>query len=589
MINRLFHISTSSLLIIFLFIAQWQIVFVRLDNDRIKNVIGSDGTGYYEYLPKTFIKKDYPYALFESENNKQAIKPEQLKSITGGPVDKYFFGEAFAVLPFFLAADFFTQALRPDMRDGYSSYYQIAISLAALTYLFLGLWMMHRMLRRMNYAQEIINLILVLIFLGTNLYYYALQEPSMSHVYSFAFVSIFLDQLHLQIQNPKNSRWILLAFFLSIIVFIRPVNALLVLAIFPLAGSFTVIRKLGFHLINKPIYLLISLFIPILFIGIQSAFYYVQSGMWWIDSYGDEGFNFTKPEIINVLFSFRKGLFVYTPLMLLIFPGLWIYKQREGVFSFFSWIVVWGILIYAISSWWYWAYGGSFGMRPIIDLYPLMVLPIAALAERVYRSYLKFRFFLILIAFGLFLNLLQTWQYVQAIMPYEGMNRARYAHIFLETQRHFRFIYPAETTGEPFNQYSSEIVFSKKAIGNDVVCVGDQSGKNKVIDFIANPFKEILRDSILPRCWLEIEGQFKMEDASSDASFITSIQNEECWYWNRTYLIQFIDISSEWKEIHVKIDLPDLHNPNDKFTVSLLNEGKSQVEARQVQIKLLRK
>lgn len=587
MISRFLHISTSNLLILFLFIAQWQILFVRLDNDRIKNVIGSDGSGYYEYLPKTFIKKDYPFAL-PGMVKKEEVKPEQLISITGGPVNKYFFGESLALLPFFLAADLLTQSFRPDMRDGYSSYYQISVSIAALFYLFLGLWMIHRLLRRMNYAQEIINLILILLFLGTNLYYYALQEPSMSHVYSFALIATFIDQLHLQLQSSKPFRWLFLSFLLSFIVFIRPVNIVTALVLFPLAGSFNQSIKFIKDLFSKPAIWLTSLLIPFFFLGIQATFYYLQAGHWWVDSYGEEGFNFSKPEIANVLFSFRKGLFIYTPLLLLLIPGLYFYKKRFGLFSLFSWSLLLVISIYIISSWWYWAYGGSYGMRPVIDLYPILILPIAALAEWTYARYFNFRIFGVIVLLGVYLNLLQVWQYVLSILPYEGMNRARYAHIFLETKRHFRFIYPAETTNAPFDQYSTDVLFSHPANGPFQVANQDNLPKNQ--DFIVSPFSEIFPDSILPRCWLEIQGEFKLEDASSDVSFITSIQNpESCWYWNRYYLIQSIDISDEWKRISVRIDLPDLQKPQDKFSVSLLNESKTLVEARNVVIRLLRK
>jgi hypothetical protein len=587
MISRFLHISTTNLLILFLFIVQWQILFVRLDNDRIKNVIGSDGTGYYEYLPKTFIKKDYPFAL-PGTVKKEEVKPEQLVSITGGPVNKYFFGESLALLPFFLTADLLTQSLRPDMRDGYSSYYQISVSIAALFYLFLGLWMIHRLLRRMNYAQEIINLILILLFLGTNLNYYALHEPSMSHVYSFALIATFIDQIHLQLQSFKPIRWLFLAFLLSFIVFIRPVNIVVAFVLFPLAGSFKQSINCIKDLFSKPVIWFLSLLIPIVFIGIQATFYYLQTGHWWVYSYGEEGFNFSKPEIVNVLFSFRKGLFIYTPLLLLIFPGLYFYKKRFGLFSFISLTLLLAISIYIISSWWYWAYGGSFGMRPVIDLYPILILPIAALIEWSYARYFNFRIFGAIILLGVYLNLLQVWQYVQSIMPYEGMNRAKYAHIFLETKRHFRFIYPAETTNAPFDQYSTDIVYTLSA--NGPFQVGNQSNLPKNQDFIACPFNDILRDSTLPHCWLEIQGEFKLEDASSDASFITSIQNPEtCWYWQRIYLIQYIDISDEWKRISVRIDLPDLQKPQDKFSVSLYNDSKTRAEARNVVVRLLKK
>lgn len=69
--------------------------------------------------------------------------------------------------------------------------------------------MICRLLKRMNYCRQVINLLLLLIFLVTNLFYYSLQEPSISHVYSFAFIATFIDQLHLQFLSVKPWRWVL--------------------------------------------------------------------------------------------------------------------------------------------------------------------------------------------------------------------------------------------------------------------------------------------------------------------------------------------------------------------------------------------
>jgi hypothetical protein len=230
-------------------------------------------------------------------------------------------------------------------------------------------------------------------------------------------------------------------------------------------------------------------------------------------------------------------------------------------------------------------------MRPVIDFYPFILLPIAALVGKAFKRYFNFRALYLMVGLGMFFNLLQVWQYVQSILPYEGMNSARYAHIFLQTQRHFRFIYPAEYSDGPFSSYASQPIatFNGSPKGDVIQTIGDKEGSVKMLDFVAGSFKEILNDSVVPPCWLEISGSFKMEDATSDASFITSIQNETCWFWDRKFLIQSIDSDNEWREVRVKIDLPAIPNANDRFTVSLMNERKTLVEAKNVKIRLLSK
>jgi hypothetical protein len=591
MLSKFLHWPTSKLFVLFLFIAQWQILFVRLDCERINSVIGSDGRGYYEYLQRTIIQRDYPFALPVFGKEKSAIGVGVNDTRTDFTVNKYFFGEALALLPFFLSADMLTQALQPDLRDGYSAYYQIAISIAALCYLLLGLWMLSRLLKRMNYPRPVINVVLLLVFLGTNLYYYALQEPSMSHVYSFAIIATFLDQLHLQISSVKPWRWIYLSVLISWIVLLRPINIVIALSLLTFTGSVTSLKQFIYSAFSKQRYILLALLIPFVFVAVQSCFYFVQTGFWWVDSYGEEGFDFSKPEILNVLFSFRKGLFVYTPLLFLVFPGLWFYYKREGSFSAISWFLIILVHWYITSSWWYWAYGGSYGMRPLIDFFPFYLIAIAALIEKAFKHNFSLKALVLIVSLGILLNLFQIWQYVQSILPNERMNAAKYSHIFLQTQRHFRFLYLSEENSDPFSLYSNEIIakFDYHPAGELISELSNRPTKRNAIELITGKFSDLLNDSLLPSCWLEISGTFKMQDASSDAAIITSIGQTEPWFWDRRFLIQSIDKDNEWKQIRVKVNLPNVSNPADILKVSIVNDHKSILEYKSVQITLLKK
>src|SRR5690606_11897099 len=109
--------------------------------------------------------------------------------------------------------------------------------------------------------------------------------------------------------HNKNYNLYSATFFLSLTVLIRPINGLAIFLI-PLFLSkeqsiVGAIKKLSF--VN---YLVIFLIIGILFF-IQSYAWYLQIGEWIIWTYNNEGFYFTHPEITKVLFSFRKGWFIY--------------------------------------------------------------------------------------------------------------------------------------------------------------------------------------------------------------------------------------------------------------------------------------
>jgi hypothetical protein len=96
-------------------------------------------------------------------------------------------------------------------------------------------------------------------------------------------------------------------------------------------------------------------------------------------SYGDEGFFFTNPQIINGLFSYRKGWLIYTPLMIFALLGILTLARRKFQQFFIPVLIFTVANIYVVYSWWCWWYGGSFGSRPMIDSYPLMAVALAGM------------------------------------------------------------------------------------------------------------------------------------------------------------------------------------------------------------------
>ena len=64
--------------------------------------------------------------------------------------------------------------------------------------------------------------------------------------------------------------------------------------------------------------------------AIQSVIYKLSTGYFWVYSYGEEGFNFGSPHFIDILFSYKKGLFLYTPIYLIALLGLYfMYKKNK--------------------------------------------------------------------------------------------------------------------------------------------------------------------------------------------------------------------------------------------------------------------
>jgi len=291
---------------------------------RSGRIIQTDGTGYFAYLPAIFIYHDLNFGFFDDAialNYHENHSYEYRFTYQDRTVNKYYCGTAITIAPFFLLAHLIT-ILTGYPADGYSIFYMISVNIAALFYLTIGLVFLRKMLRMIPGASEgMIALILLVIVFGTNIFYYTVEEPSMSHIYSFGLINLFLWLGFRYFEKPMASRLLGLLVLLGLIILVRPVNGLVLLLI-PFTALSSSSLKMGFeYLFRKPLILLSGVGVFFLVLSIQLIIYIIQTGDFWVYSYGEEGFNFHNPQIVNFLFSYRKGLFIYTPVFLLSFRG----------------------------------------------------------------------------------------------------------------------------------------------------------------------------------------------------------------------------------------------------------------------------
>jgi hypothetical protein len=166
-------------------------------------------------------------------------------------------------------------------------------------------------------------------------------------------------------------------------------------------------------------------------VSVQGFLWYIQTGHFFLWSYRDEGFNFSHPEMINALFSFRKGLFIYAPLLMLSMLGLFPLMFRK-MLQFLSMTGFLIISAYIIASWWNWYYGDGFGLRAFIDYYGIFAI-LLALAMNFFRSRAGVILLIIILTPFVALNLVQTWQYTHQVIQPNSMNATKYHYVFMRT------------------------------------------------------------------------------------------------------------------------------------------------------------
>jgi hypothetical protein len=393
--------------------------------------INGDAKAYYAYLPAIFIYQDAEYNFVDAYEEKYYAKGHRkdfLNTIKNGrKVNKTFPGVAVLYLPFFLIAHFLASVFGADA-DGYSLVYQYLFDFGYWVYILLGAIYYLKVFRILKFKDKHIYFSLFVLIVGTNVLFYSMVDQSVTHLFNFAMINGLVYHL-LKFKRVGRLKHIYFSIALLVLIGItRPTN-ILVLLLIPIFISdrhfyvdyFGQLFKLKSVLLVGAIILVIG--------SIPFLLWQWQTGNWIVYGYGDEGFDFKNPELINFLFSYTKGWFTYSPIALLILGLGLFYMFRLSVLKTFNSVVFYAISIYIFSSWWCWYYGAGMGQRVMIDHFILLGYLMIIALDRLPRLIKKVVIFIyvILIVF----NVVQTYQITTGIYPMGSPTKEVYWDNFL--------------------------------------------------------------------------------------------------------------------------------------------------------------
>ncbi|MBU2554792.1 MAG: hypothetical protein KKF98_10070 [Bacteroidetes bacterium] len=421
----------STLLLTFLFV---NLVLLPKPNAVF---IDGDGSGHYAYLPAILLNHSVDFsAVLASEKARKSADyvGHNYHEINGVTINKFTFGTAIMLSPFFILAAIISHWAGLPV-DGYNIVFQYAVGVGAVFWCTIGLFFLIKLLVLFHISRRVAGRAAVLGLFSTNLFMYSYIAPSFSHVYSFSVIAAFAYFVARFFLNLKARDLYLASFLFGMIIVIRPVNGLVVLLVPFLAGGFPAFWKWVRNKLSARL-VLISLLIFVFALSPQIIINFLQTGSLWIDGYREEGFDFLTPHFLDFLFSYQKGWFVYTPVMLLLFPSaIFLYRRKRE--SFYPFLFFFIPMVYVFSSWWNWFYGDSFGMRPMVDYYAVFILIIATYYFNAKSKYTK-KLVLAFIGLAMFLNLFQTYQYAIGIIHPDSMNKKAYWHVFLRSDANYR-------------------------------------------------------------------------------------------------------------------------------------------------------
>ena len=401
-----------------------------------------DAFGYYLYLPAQFIYHDLGLTQHEwlsaiLEKYRSTATLYQIYPMEDGQwVIKYTMGLSILNAPFFFVAHMLAEPLGYPA-DGFSLPYQYILTLGGLVYAFAGLWYWARVLRCFFTEKEALW-VLLLVYFGTNYFHLTIYDGTLlSHNYLFTLYAVLL---YYTIRWYEQHQWghaVIMGLAMGFMVLIRPTEVICVLIPLVYAtasdnywrGKWQTLRRYPHHI-------LLMVVCAVVVVLPQLLYWMTITGEWLHYSYNNpgEGLDFASPHILQFLFSFRKGWFIYTPVMIAAVVGLvFLYHRHRSWFYLCS--LVLALDVYISASWTTWWYaGGSFSSRTLVPVYGLLSIPLGLTVRKIAVTPRPLRAILVFaLVFFVTLNLFQTWQFQNGILSKERMTWPYYRAIFGKT------------------------------------------------------------------------------------------------------------------------------------------------------------
>lgn len=579
-------------------------------------ILSWDIFGYYLYLPFTFIYNDLglkDFAVVQGILDKYQGSTwfyQAMPQPGGIWVMKYPMGMALLYAPWFFIGHLVAWLGGFEM-DGFSVPYQLSVLYGSFVYTVIGLVFFRKSLRKF-FDPIITSLLLILIVFGTN--YLVLTvfhgQGLMSHNYLFVLFALILWFTIRWHEQPKLKFAAALGLLIGFSALSRPTEILV--AIVPLFWQVfdgpSLKRKL--LLVQKrAVDVSLAVLIVVLIGSMQLIYFKVVTGKFLYNSYGGnagEGMEFLHPYLLQVLFSFRKGWLVYTPLMALALLGfVTLYRHKKEIFwSVFLFFI---IAFYVVASWSCWWYADSFSQRSLIPMYVFLALPLGTLIQSFFKRGLSSKVFMLtLLLLLLLFNLFQSWQFLKGIIHSSRMTKAYYTEVFLK--RHIpegasglllidRNLPPKQILDQREHSISTLIVQRFDAEGQEASLFGIEGAVGKVALLDATTpfspkFDVAFKDLKIDEYGLiRIKARVYIPAKSVNNPFsltATMMHKGYAYYYKNvkpTYQALQLD---QWNEIELLYLTPEARKPEDVFRVTIWNSGGKPIFVDQVSIDLMK-
>jgi len=583
------------------------------------NILSWDVFGHYLYLPALFIYNDlglketgFVQEILANYHNSASFY-QVVVSPTGNMVIKYTSGLAILYLPFFVIGHILALTLGFPA-DGFSLPYQYSVFVGCLVFSITGLYFLRKVLLEF-FDDKIVAIILIIIFLGTNYFSESVFKGAMSHNLLFSLYAIILWLTIRWHKTFRTREAILLGLTCGLASMIRPTDivSLLIPVFWGVKDWKSLISKAGLFIRNcKGLGLagagFLLAWVP------QLIYWKFLTGKFLFYSYDNpgEGFEFLRPYLLQELFSFRKGLFIYTPIMIFAIAGFY-FLFRKNLDIFLSLAIYFILNLYLVSSWSCWWYAESFGQRALVQSYAVMSVVLGYFVSFIKGKAISIRIlFALIFIFFIILNLFQNWQLNHGIIHGSRMTKAYYQSVFFKTKvdpelKQLLLVERPTSNNEYFTAESGYLP-PKQLLFQDFEDAGATS-QLKITDSLAYSGKHALVMSPLQRfspgyhipyddltrkdhAWIRARAWiFPVSDLKDDLPLlVVTFSHNEKYYKYRTASFEnrhLEIIPNRWNLLTVDYLTPEVRSVKDVLSVYLWFRGPGKVLVDDINIELI--
>ena len=420
-------------------LALWALLVIPVVRRPPTFAFGWDTFGYHLYLPAAIIHDD---PLIRDMSWVDAARTTYDASSTlyqistmpnGSRIVRYPIGLSITWSPWFMVGHVVAK-FTGHPQDGFSKPYQVAVVWGMLLYFLLGLLVLRAVLSRM-FNDTIALITILLVVLGTNLLDQCLGGQTMPHLTLFSLYALILHSTQRWRASGSIADAAITALFIGLAALIRPTEIIAVLI--PLLWPSGDDRGWWRRLLGQWRQWFVMGTIMLAIGMVQFTYWKLATGSWVVDSYANpgEGLDLLGPHTLPFLFSFRKGWFLYTPLMGIATAAIALLWRHRNVAAL-PVTVFFIVNLYLVSSWTCWWYADSFSSRAMVGSYAVMAVPLAHLLAVSLRWRMVARLATWLVLAACFtLNLFQHWQFYAGMIHSSRMSKDAYLAVWGSTER----------------------------------------------------------------------------------------------------------------------------------------------------------